>query len=87
MLGIVILLIIFMSVGWVLTLMNDKDLHEPLSFFGLVVGVFIPATFMICYALWCPTAMDVYQGKTTLEITYKDSVAVDSVVVFKRDIK
>lgn len=30
-----------------------------------------------------PTAMDVYQGKTTLEITYKDSVPVDSVVVFK----
>ena len=30
-----------------------------------------------------PTAMDVYQGKTTLEITYKDSVAIDSVVVFK----
>ena len=30
-----------------------------------------------------PTAMDVYQGKTTLKITYEDSVAVDSVVVFK----
>ena len=30
-----------------------------------------------------PSAMDVYQGKTTLEITYKDSIAVDSVVVFK----
>lgn len=30
-----------------------------------------------------PTAMDVYQGKTTLEITYKDSVPIDSVVVFK----
>lgn len=30
-----------------------------------------------------PTALDVYQGKTTLEITYRDSVAVDSVVVFK----
>jgi hypothetical protein len=30
-----------------------------------------------------PTAMDVYQGKTTLEITYKDSVVIDSVVVFK----
>lgn len=30
-----------------------------------------------------PTAMDVYQGKTTLEITYKDRVAIDSVVVFK----
>lgn len=30
-----------------------------------------------------PTALDVYRGRTTLEITYKDSVAVDSVVVWK----
>ena len=30
-----------------------------------------------------PTAMDVYRGRTTLEITYKDSIAIDSVVVFK----
>ena len=30
-----------------------------------------------------PTAMDVYRGKTTLEITYKDGVAIDSTVVFK----
>ena len=30
-----------------------------------------------------PIALDVYRGKTTLEITYKDSVALDSVVVFK----
>lgn len=31
-----------------------------------------------------PTALDVYRGKTTLEIVYRDSVAVDSVVVFKK---
>ena len=30
-----------------------------------------------------PTSLDVYRGKTTLEITYRDSVAVDSVVVYK----
>ena len=29
------------------------------------------------------TPMDVYQGKTTLEITYRNGVPVDSVVVFK----
>ena len=29
------------------------------------------------------SAIDVYRGKTTLEITYRDGVAVDSVVVFK----
>lgn len=31
-----------------------------------------------------PTALDVYRGKTTLEITYRDSIPVDSVVVFKK---
>ena len=30
-----------------------------------------------------PTAIDVYRGKTTLEITYKDGVPIDSTVVFK----
>lgn len=30
-----------------------------------------------------PRAIDVYRGKTTLEITYKDNVPIDSVVVFK----
>lgn len=30
-----------------------------------------------------PKPLDVYQGKTTLEITYKDGIPIDSVVVFK----
>ena len=30
-----------------------------------------------------PTAIDVYRGKTTLEITYKNGVPTDTVVVFK----
>ena len=30
-----------------------------------------------------PTAIDVYKGKTTLEITYRDGVPVDSTVVWK----
>ena len=29
-----------------------------------------------------PTAIDVYRGKTTLEVTYKDGVPIDTVVVF-----
>lgn len=31
-----------------------------------------------------PTAIDVYRGKTTLQITYRDSIPVDTVVVFKK---
>lgn len=34
-----------------------------------------------------PTALDVYQDKTTLEITYRDSIPVDSVVVWKPEFK
>ena len=30
-----------------------------------------------------PQTIDVYKGNTTLEITYKDGVPTDSVVVYK----
>ena len=46
---------------------------------GAFTGVFI--YLLIVYDK--PTALDVYRGKTTLEITYRDSVAVDSTVVYK----
>ena len=51
-----------------------------ISFIGLVVtGV----TIGVCIPNHEPTALDVYRGKTTLEITYRDSVAIDSTVVYK----
>ena len=37
----------------------------------------------LIFSLKKPKAIDVYQGNTTLEITYKDSVPIDSVVVWK----
>lgn len=30
-----------------------------------------------------PTAIDVYRNKTTIEVTYRNGVAIDSVVIFK----
>lgn len=30
-----------------------------------------------------PSAMDVYRGKTTLQITYKNNIPIDSTVVYK----
>lgn len=42
---------------------------------GVIIGV--------CTPNYEPTALDVYRGKTTLEITYRDSVAIDSTVVYK----
>ena len=57
--------------------------------FGIVISlclfiVFIFILVQIIIQEQTPTAMDVYQGKTTLEITYKDGVAIDSTVVWKK---
>ena len=34
-----------------------------------------------------PTAKDVYDGKTALRIVYKDSIPVDTIVVFKKEFR
>ena len=61
-----------------------KDILITFVVSSIVVGLGI----LLGYLAWLnnsntPTALDVYRGKTTLEITYRDSVAVDSVVVYK----
>lgn len=59
----------------------DKGLYG--FFIGAALVIIIVGTIWTSYSITTPSAMDVYQGKTTLEITYKDSIPVDSVVVFK----
>lgn len=63
--------------------LTTKD--DFLSFFAIILiacGVFfLTEDIKKDY----PTAMDVYQGKTTLEYTYKDGVVTDSTVVFKQE--
>ena len=48
------------------------------------ICIYVALTYADCpYSKNTPTALDVYRGKTTLEITYRDSVAIDSTVVYK----
>ena len=51
----------------------------------LIISFFLSFTscILLCIHLMKPTAIDVYEGKTTLEITYKDGAPVDSTVVWK----
>lgn len=60
---------------------------------GMFCGWAMTALFIIEIICICkivskpyPKAIDVYQGKTTLEYTIRDGVKVDSIVVFKDDI-
>ena len=47
--------------------------------FFLTVGI----SFSLLFHLDTPKAIDVYKGRTTLEITYKNGVPIDSTVVWK----
>ena len=60
---------------------DSKAFGIPISLFIIIVFVLIFVQTLI--QIHTPTAMDVYQGKTTLEITYKDGIPVDSTVVWK----
>ena len=52
-------------------------------FAGMALG-FIISNFIVLYSLSeTPKAIDVYRGKTTLQITYKDTIPLDTTVVFK----
>ena len=58
-----------------------------MKFESFIIGCIIGGILGILIHNWLisgePTALDVYQGKTTLEITYKDSIPIDTIIVFK----
>ena len=47
---------------------------------GAIIGIVVVTVLFVKE----PTALDVYRGKTTLKITYEDSVPIDSIVVYKK---
>jgi hypothetical protein len=65
---------------------NTKWLSRVCGF-SAITGVSLLVAGVAEIAPKKPTALDVYQGKTTLEITYRDSIPVDSVVVWKEEFK
>lgn len=78
-----ILALVFGSLT-ILTIIR-REVHdiEGASVATMVCAVLCGAFLVMAAMKSIPTALDVYRGKTTLEITYRDSVAVDSVVVYK----
>ena len=50
---------------------------------GLGSGILISILIIGPIYLLSIPPIDVYRGKTTLEITYKDNIPIDSVVVYK----
>ena len=81
---IIVSLLIFIAVLIWNFAQTDNSENGGLSTVVLaLVSVWVTAMTIAYFESKTPSAMDVYKGKTTLEITYRDSVAIDSTVVFK----
>ena len=81
-------MIYILIIGIIILIISMIALRHEATSIAYVLGIL--GSYLISGALMyleitnkSPTVMDVYQGKTTLEYTYKDGVAIDSVVVFK----
>lgn len=83
--SVVIAIIICVGIFAICNETDDKGECQSCASLGFLLALclFICAFAISEYFSPSITPMDVYQGKTTLEITYKDGVPIDSVVVFK----
>lgn len=86
--GILVLLIILLVLVFIWNIRSKDIDNRAISYFcAIMVGVMLTVVTIDYKHKDNPTALDVYEGKTTLEITYRDTIPVDSVVVFKEEFK
>lgn len=69
-------------VGMVLDMNNRPSILAPLLFCSTLIGT-TALLVSITPSSDAPKAIEVYQGKTTLQVTYQNSIAIDSIVVYK----
>lgn len=78
-LTIIVLIFLFILI---IVDINKEELLSKILFCTLPLYLFLVLILLISYTTK-PKAIDVYKGKTTLEITYKDKVPIDSIVIWK----
>lgn len=74
------------AVLWLTFVFVCDNNEKGSAFFGVITGIMTSCTiitFDVIFEEEPIRPIDVYRGRTTLEITYRDSVAIDSVVVWK----
>lgn len=78
------LVFIFASICIYKTIEEDYKLDKIFMWIFIMLLLIVSRLLLIiAINLQRPSAMDVYKGKTTLEITYREGIPIDSVVVFK----
>lgn len=86
-LGIALLAVSFLLILIIYIIQKESEDVVPSAVLGALVLTCLIGGIGIIHDYCSPsiTPIDVYRGRTTLEITYKDSIAIDSVVVWKEE--
>ena len=84
--AIALLMIIIIAITSLVTF-TESGVIEDKKFMRIIMititACSIIAMFLMFGHLSKPKPIDVYRGNTALEITYKDNVPIDSVVIWK----
>ena len=85
---ILVILFLVLILSFIVNVLFDDTDIKIISWLCAIICSIIFTIVLIDYiSKYEPTALDVYQGKTTLEITYRDSIPIDTIVVFKEEFK
>lgn len=83
------ILIILGLLYMILLIWNVSTDFKDEKFFSALLLTISAIIFVAVFSSYedrnTPTAKNVYEGKTTLEITYKDSIPIDTIVVLKSE--
>ena len=81
----IILGLIFIIMGSTLiAILIMSEQTDKLTILGSVSSVFLIIGGASCiYTCKNPSAIDVYRGKTTLQVTYKNNMPIDTTVIYK----
>ena len=75
-------MILLLSVICIIDIIKGNGFDS--NFFVYTLFVYSFLVFILSLScVYKPSAIDVYRNKTTLEITYKDKVPIDTTVVWK----
>ena len=76
-------IVLFHSIICIIDIIKGNGFDSDFFIYTLFVYSFLVFLLLLSY-VYKPKAIDVYRDKTTLEITYKDRVPIDSTVVWKK---
>ena len=82
--------IIFSAIALVATFIwntTSKTTRVESAFMLIATTLLLFISIDACIQQDYPSAKSVYEGKTTLQITYEDSIPVDTVVVYKPEFR